>query len=52
MQNEKENFTQSDYDDLRFELTDLEMRRNIGEEVDEKRIEEIKEILNREVGHN
>lgn len=51
MQSINSDFTQGDYDELRFELTELEMLKSIGEEVDEERIKEIKEILKREVGH-
>ena len=51
MQSISGDFTQADYDKLRFELTKLEMLKSIGEEADEDRIKEIKEILKREVGH-
>lgn len=50
MQDSEGKFTQGEYDELRNELAELEMLKTIGNEVDEKRIEEIKAILKRQVG--
>lgn len=48
----KGNFTQVDYDELRAELSYLEMRIYLGEETKEnkERVKEIKNILKKELG--
>lgn len=44
-------YTQGDFDDLRLELNELEMRRSIGQKADEDRIKKLREILKREFGY-